>query len=144
MTTTAGWRPTTTHVRAVVGAAVFALIAILGRRPDLVVLATPLGVAATGAFLRRPVSDPVVEQTIDHATLREGQATTWRISLSDPDDLVDDVGYVFPTSRWVDTAPGTNTSALSLRDDGGSPLAVPLRSTHWGSHMVRPATLVQA
>ena len=142
MTSTAGWRPTAAHLRAVVGAAVFALIAVLGRRPDLVVLATPLVVATTGAVLRRPASKPVVEQTIDHATLREGQATSWKISISDPDDLVDDVGCVFPASRWVDTPPGTNTSVVSLRDDGDAPLAVHLRPTHWGSYLVRPATVV--
>lgn len=142
MTSTAEWKPTAAHVRAVVGAATFALIAVLGRRPDLIVLATPLAVAATGAVLHRPWRDPVVKQTIDHATLHEGQATTWKISISDPDDLVDDVGYVFPDARWIQTAPGTDTSAVSLRDDGDESCAVRLRPTHWGSHVVRPATVV--
>ena len=62
--------------------------------------------------------------------------------MTDPDDLVDDVGCVFPASRWVDTAPGTNTAVVSLRDDGDAPLAVRLRPIHWGSAAVRPATVV--
>ena len=142
MTSSGGWHPTATLLRGVAVAAMFMVVAVLGRRPDLIVLAAPLAVATAGAVLQRPMTEPVVTQAIDHVTLHEGQATTWRIGVADPDGCVDDVGYVFKGARWIDVEPTTAAAAVSLRDDGDRSLAVRLRPTHWGRHVVRPATVV--
>ena len=94
----ASWRPTTAHTRALIGGLLLAVVAVLGRRPDLLVIATPLAGAAVWAAMTRPSTPPTVHQSIDHRTLYEGQATTWRVSFDDPEGRVDDVAVVLAPS----------------------------------------------
>ncbi len=136
------WRPTTAHVRAHLGGLVLAIVALLARRPDLLVIATPLICAAAWAAILRPKRAVAVRQSIGHRMVREGEATTWHISIEDPDDLVDDVAAVIEASAFTDTEPIDGQVVVSLRDDGDEPLAVVVRSTRWGRRRVGPAHIV--
>ena len=142
MSTAATWRPTAAHVRAVLGGLLLCVIAVLARRPDLLVLATPLVVAAVWGAVLRPTRSPTVTQSIAHATLREGQATTWRITCADPEGRVEDVAALLGNAPWTDRDPVDGQVATSLRDDGSAPLAITVRSTRWGRRRIDPAVVV--
>ena len=135
-----GWRPTVSHVRAGVAGLVIAVIGALVRRPDAVVLAVPLVVAAVWGALGRPRRDPVVTQSIDHHLLREGDSTTWRIRVA-TDDEVEDVGAALwaPPYGELDPAWGEVAADVRGREVG---LAIGVRSTRWGRRGVGPARVV--
>lgn len=139
---TAAWRPTPAHARAVLSAGLLCCIAVLGRRPDLVVLATPLAVAALWARARQPVEPPTVRHSIGHSTVHEGQVTTWHVAVSDPEGGAEDVASVFSPSRWVRAHGRSDAALTSLPDDGDRPLAVPIRPTKWGTHVIHPTFVV--
>jgi len=136
------WQPTAAHFRALVGGLVLSVIAVLARRADLLVLATPLLGAAVWGALLRPQRTPVVRQSIAHGTVREGQATTWHITVQDPGGRVDDVAALLGPAPWIERDPIHGQIAVSLPDDGDGPLAVRLRSTRWGRRRLDPAVVV--
>ncbi len=136
------WRPTAAHLRASIGGVLLAVAAVLGRRPDLLVLATPLAGAAAWATALRPARPPMVGQSIGHGVLVEGEATTWHVSVDDPDGRVEDVAVLLPAAAWTEQRPADGQSAVSLRDDGDGPLAIVVRTTRWGRRAVGPALVV--
>lgn len=136
------WHPTTSHVRAHIGGLLLAVVAVLARRPDLLVLATPLIGAAVWAVTLRPTQTPSVRQSIGHRTLREGEATTWHTIIEDPEGLVDDVVAVLELPAFMDTQPIDGQVVCGLREDGYGPLDVVVRSTRWGRRRVGPAHVV--
>ncbi len=107
-----GWQPTAAQVRAGSSGAILAIVGALVRRPDAVVLAVPLLVIACWGALRRPRSEPVVSETIDHATVREGEATTWRIEVNRGSATQEPVGSRGHKDRDADPDVGPD-------DDGG-------------------------
>lgn len=138
----ASWRPTTAHTRALIGGLLLAVVAVLGRRPDLLVIATPLAGAAVWAAMTRPSTPPTVHQSIDHRTLYEGQATTWRVSFDDPEGRVDDVAVVLAPSAWTGLEPTDGQVVVDLRSDGDDALKVAVGTTRWGCRRVGPALIV--
>ena len=136
------WRPTTAHARALLGGVLLAFVAVLARRPDLLVLATPLVGAAVWAVMLRPLCLPEVRHSIGHGAIREGEATTWHIEVHDPEGRVDDVAAVLEAPTWIDRQPVDGQVVVSLRDDGDEPLAVVIRPTRWGSRRIGPALVV--
>lgn len=142
MTSTEQWQPTTAHVRAHLGGLLLAIAAVLARRPDLLVLGTPLICAAVWAVTLRPKCSLNVSQSIGHRTVREGEATIWHTSIDDPEGLVDDVAAVIESPTFIDTQPIDGQVVVSLHDDGHQPLDVIVRSTRWGCRRVGPAHVV--
>jgi uncharacterized protein (DUF58 family) len=136
------WRPTAAHARALTIAVVLGLLAVLGRRPDLLVLATPFVGAAVWAIVRRPAEAPVVRQTIGHRTVREGEATTWHIRVDDDEGRVDDVAVLLEAPAWVDRRPLEGQVVVGLHEDGPEGLDVVVRSTRWGRRQIGPALVV--
>jgi uncharacterized protein (DUF58 family) len=136
------WRPTTAHARALLGGLLLSFAAVLARRPDLLVLATPLVGAAVWAVMLRPQRLPKVRHSIGHGVIREGEATTWHIEAHDPEGRVDDVAAVLEAPTWTDRQPVDGQVVVSLRDDGDEPLAIVIRSTRWGSRRIGPALVV--
>ena len=136
------WSPTSAHARALLGGLLLTIAAVLARRPDLLVLATPLLGAAVWAVMLRPLSLPEVHHSIGHGTIREGEATTWHIEVHDPEGRVDDVAVVLEVPTWIERHPVHGQGVVSLRDDGDEPLAVVIRPTRWGSRRVGPALVV--
>ncbi len=136
------WRPTAAHVRALLAGLLLCIVAVLARRPDLLVLATPLVGAAVWASLLRPTTTPAISQTIAHSTLREGQATTWRIACDDPEGRVEDVAAVLGASLWIDRDPVHGQVVTSGHDASERPLEILVRSTRWGRRRIDPAVVV--
>ncbi|MGN6522587.1 MAG: hypothetical protein ACTHMZ_05190 [Actinomycetes bacterium] len=75
-----GWEPTAAHQRAVILAAAGAIAAVLGRRADLLVIVTPLVVAAVWGHLARPRTEVTGTARLGDTTLREGAATGLRVT----------------------------------------------------------------
>ena len=142
MRSSAHWEPTAAHARAVVAGLAFAVVAVLGRRPDLLVLATPLVAAAVWASARRPTQAPDVRQSIGHSVVREGEATTWHIDVRDHEGRIDDVAVQLDVSAWTMTDPIGAEVAASLHDDGDDALAVVVRPTRWGRRTVGPGLVM--
>ena len=136
------WRPTAAHARALVVSLVFAMAAVLGRRPDVLVLATPFVGAALWAIVRRPTEMPEVRQTIGHRTVREGDATTWHVHVDDAEGRVDDVAVLLEAPDWVDRRPLEGQVVVGLHEDGAEGLDVVVRSTRWGRRRIGPALVV--
>jgi uncharacterized protein (DUF58 family) len=136
------WRPTAAHARALIAAMVFSVAAVLGRRPDLLVLATPFVGAAVWAVLLRPTTLPEVRQAIGHRTVREGDATTWHVQVDDAEGRVEAVAALLEGPEWLDRNPLDGQVVVSLHDDGHEPLDVVVRSTRWGRRRVGPAMVV--
>jgi uncharacterized protein (DUF58 family) len=136
------WRPTPAHARAVLAGLLLAVAAVLARRPDLLVIATPFVGAAVWAVVLRPTRSPVVRQTIGRGMVREGEATTWQIQIDDPEGRVDDVAALLETPAWVDRQPIDGQTAAGLGGDGTEPLAMVVRASRWGCHQVGPALVV--
>ena len=71
----AGWRPTASLVRAALTSAALATVAVVFRRVDLLVLATPFLVHAAAVVVRRPQRTPRVASRLGNSALREGEGT---------------------------------------------------------------------
>ena len=139
MTTTDGWSPTAAHFRAVLGATLLVFAAVLARRADLLVFATPFAVVATWAVVVKPTTTPTVRQSLGHAMVREGDATTWHIDVDDAECRIDDVAAVLEVPAWIEQRPEEGQVATSLRDEGVGPLAVTIRPIRWGRRRIGPA-----
>ena len=137
-----GWQPTAAHARALVGGMLLAVVGVLARRPDLVVLAAPLLSAAVWAAWRRPTSAPEVRQSIGHVVLREGQATRWHVTVDDREGLVDEVALMMKPTHWSELEPESGEAVISLRDDDVAALDIGVRSTRWGRRRTGPALVV--
>ena len=136
------WRPTAAHARAVVGGLLLAGVAVLARRPDLLVIAAPLLGAALWGALLRPTVAPVVRQTIGHRVVREGGVTTWHVAVDDAEGRAEDVAAVLETPMWVDGRPIEGQVVVGLREDGDAGLQFELRPTRWGTRRLAPAIVV--
>lgn len=136
----ASWLPTPAHTRAtVVG---FALVAfgVLVRRPELLVLGTPLFLVSLWGFVTRPEQAPVVGAGPRHLTLREGQGTRW-VAQVQPGPGVEDLGLALMGTPHTEFEPASR--AVAVASDRAAPLtaAVACRSTRWGRRRLGPAVL---
>jgi len=112
-------------------AVVIIMLALVGRRPDLLVVVTPLAVVTVWSLLTRPTSPPTFDEHLEHSTIREGEATTWRGECSGVDEIDIAVASIQPTP-WMDIRPSSGVMTARAID-GTSSLAIRLRSTRWGS-----------
>ena len=157
MSTTAAptrpWRPTGAHVRAAVAGSGLALLAVWFRRPDVLVLATPLLVVAVWSLLSRPRRAPQVTPRLGPPVLREGQATRWSVGVEAVPGLVAAAARMSrrdhlqadPPSRTAVTVRSSAT-ATATATTGDAPealtLDVAVRSTRWGRRIVGPAVVM--
>ena len=166
-----GWQPTIAHLRASATGVILAIAAVLVRRPDLLVIATPLLVIAVWSNWLRPVRDPSAADHLAHHTVREGEATTWRVTVSDVrKDIPPDGGTIAGTigGRIAGRIAGTSLRASgaaevvtailaappfstlepasgvvsSVVDNGDVQLTISVRSTRWGRRLIGPARVV--
>lgn len=131
-----GWQPTVAHARAVVGAVALTAIAVIWRRPDLLVLAAPMVVVTSWSVMTRPGAASNFEDRVAHPTIREGDATTWHGRISG-EPMLDVAVAAVPPGAWIEARPtGGAVTAPAL--DGTASLAVDLRSTRWGVRAIEP------
>ena len=130
------WRPTVAYFRAAVGATTMIAFALIWRRPDLLVIATPAAVATVWSLLTRPGASPVLVERTGHPTIREGDATTWHGTISGSDE-VDLAVAELDDAPWFETVPtaGVVTAAAV---DGSANLEIRVRSTRWGTRPIEP------
>ncbi|GAA2024634.1 DUF58 domain-containing protein [Terrabacter terrae] len=133
-----GWEPTAAHQRAVILAAAGAIAAVLGRRADLLVIVTPLVVAAVWGHLARPGTEVTGTARLGDTTLREGTATGLRVTTEPA--LADVHGVVtVAQAPWVERKPSSGIVEL---EDGVAALG--LRSTRWGRRRVGTVSIALA
>ena len=124
------WQPTPALLRSVAAAVVLIAIALIWRRPDLLVIAAPFAVVTAWSSLNRPTRSPTLVDSVGHPTLREGDATVWRGAV-DGVPHIDLAVAVVDHDAWVETRPECGVTTAP-GDDGRALLEVPLRSTRWG------------
>lgn len=139
------WRPTAAHFRSTLLGVLGAVVAVATNRPDLLVLATPWLVVTTWAWIRRPRDRVTIAATLGHATVREGEATVLRSTVTVPPG-VDDVVVAVSPSVFLEQDPPLGIRVIgpadgTAPDDAGTRRAgvsVVLRSTRWGVRTVGP------
>ncbi|WP_040495609.1 DUF58 domain-containing protein [Ilumatobacter nonamiensis] len=130
------WRPTVAFMRAAVAAVVLIAIAVVWRRPDLLVLAAPMAVVTVWSLLTKPTGDLSIEEGLTHPTIREGDATRWRGTLSGNEHL-DLVVASMGDAPWFDRRPASGV-AVSQATNGRATVEVEVRSTRWGVRRLEP------
>ena len=134
------WRPTVAHCRAAILAAAMAACALTFRRPDLLVLATPPAVLTVWAVLTRPKAPPAVDEGLSHRTVREGDGLVWHCAMSGGDQL-DLAIATLADQAWIETRPASGVVS-GCAVDGTANLDLGLRSTRWGTRLVKPVRVV--
>src|SRR3954451_3517330 len=115
------WRPTAALVRVSVLPAAMAVLAVLARRADLLVIAAPLGLAAV-PLVRRPAGQPRVALSLTERTVNEGAAVPATASITGATG-VQTVACVLATPDWFRPPSGECVAAV-LRADGRDRIAV--------------------
>lgn len=138
--TTGPWRPTVAFVRSSLLAITLVTVAMLSRRPDLLVLGTPFALVTAWSTVTRPRVSPSLVDRLGHPTLREGDATMWRARV-DGADGTDLVSARMEPATWVDHRIDHGAVAVPIVD-GSTELGVVVRSTRWGRRLVDPVRLV--
>jgi len=135
-----GWHPTAAVLRVSVLPAGLALLAVLLRRPDLLVLVAPLALAAL-PLVRRPAGRPRAALEVGSGWVPEGDPVPASVSVVDADGA-QTAALELGTPDRVQPEPGT--VAAGVLRPAGAGFTVPLRLTarRWGWSAVGPATLV--
>jgi uncharacterized protein (DUF58 family) len=137
---TATWRPTVAFFRASVGAVAMAAFALVWRRPDLLVIATPLAVVTAWSLLTRPSTTPEFVEDLEHRTIREGDATTWHGAVSGVTEL-DLAVAALDAAPWIQAMPAGGVVVADAADGSGR-LDLRVRSTRWGIRPIEPVHVV--
>jgi len=126
------WRPTPAHFRAVAVAVVLVAAALVWRRPDLLVIATPFAAVTAWATMTWPRCSPTFDDTLEHPTIREGDATRWRgILRCSHGDTIDHAVAVLDHDPWIETRP-VHGAVVSASTHDRVVLEVSVRATRWG------------
>ncbi len=134
---TVGWRVTAAHQRAVLLGGAGLLGAVLLRRLDLLVLATPLLVVATWGRVARPRHTVSVRARIGHRRLPEGAATRWSVAVDVPEGG-DETTVRLSPGQFVDVDPRTDGACRGRPHDGRLEVSVVARATRWGLRRIGP------
>jgi uncharacterized protein (DUF58 family) len=134
------WQPSPAWFRSVATALLLIVAALVWRRPDLLVIATPFAVVTAWATMTRPTRTPTFADTVAHPTIREGDATRWQGTLTDAED-VDHALVALALDPWIDTRPSSATASGSPLG-GRVDLEVSGRATRWGVREIERAQVV--
>jgi uncharacterized protein (DUF58 family) len=135
------WRPTAAVVRVSVLPAALALLAVLVRRPDLVVLAAPLALAAV-PLLRRPTGRPRARLRLARDAVAEGEPVRATVTIDDAAGA-ETAALVLDTADRVTPASGRRLTAVArLRDGSPAVLELDLVARRWGHAVVGPGRLL--
>ncbi|MFX0537941.1 DUF58 domain-containing protein [Ornithinimicrobium sp. Y1847] len=100
----ATWRPTPAFVRLLVVALLTAPVAVLWRRPDLLVLITPLAIVLTWSLVSRPTALPRRSFRLSHGQVREGEQAL-AIAEMEPVEHADVLAAALPQTPFVEGVP---------------------------------------
>ena len=133
---------TSAHLRALLLGLLLVGVGVLLRRPDALVLGTPLLVVGLWATAVRPAVSPVVHAAVAHPLLREGQATRW-VATIQPGPGVEEAGLALLPTPHTQFVPAFRSAAMAFGKGTQSPeaLEVVCRSTRWGHRPLGPGTV---
>lgn len=127
---TADWRPTHAQLRATAAGLALLLAGVALGRPDLVVIATPLVLAALVGLADRPRAAPTLSCTTGAVTVHETEELRWRATASGlPAGAL--VAVRHPAQRWLEVDPERGLLVAADRS-GTAVLDTTLRATRWG------------
>ena len=135
------WRPTAAVLRVTVLPAALALLAVLVRRPDLVVLAAPLALAAV-PLLRRPTGRPRARLELAQETVAEGDPVQATLSVDDAAGAQTLAVVLDTTDRVQPASGGSFRRATGLPAAPAARLDLLLAAERWGWSTVGPGTLL--
>jgi len=131
-----GWRPTAALVRSGLGSLSLVVLALVIGRPDLLVLAVPLLVFTAAGIWQRPSQVPRVATKLVHSTLREGEGTAVRATLTNAAGVEHAVLALSP-HRFVAAQPATGVRAVTVIVPAATVLLdAPIGSMRWGRRSV--------
>jgi len=134
------WQPTAAVLRVSVLPAAVALVAVLTRRVDLLVVAAPLALAAL-PLLRRPVEVPAAVLSISDETPAEGSDLQVVVRVAGLTGA-ETVAVSAVARGWVRPRTGTRVGAVTRpHRDGTATLAFDLTAARWGRADVGPAAV---
>lgn len=134
------WQPTVALMRCAVTALLLTAAAVFWRRPDLLVVATPMALITAWALLTRPTEPVQLSAHLGTHTLREGESTRWRGTVSG-DDHIDFVTALLADAPWFQRQPEGGVVTVRTHD-GTAQIDIGVRSTRWGTRPVQPVTVV--
>lgn len=133
------WRPTAAHLRAVALGLTGAVLGALLRRPDLVVLASPLLVTALWAIWRRPSRPAVLRTAVRPDSVREGGRTEVAATVT-VDETAETVALALPLHPLVEYEPESACGVVAAAP-GPVTMAVDCRVMRWGRTTLGPAVV---
>ncbi|CAN5516333.1 hypothetical protein BH23ACT6_BH23ACT6_23110 [soil metagenome] len=135
------WAMTHAHLRVVVLAGIGLLAALLFRRPDLVVLTTPLAIIAAWGVLTRPTGTPQAKLLQSHSMVAEGESAYVGIEVSSVPGQ-DLAAGSLATSTYVEARGSRNARVLATPAAGTAVRgSIALRPTRWGRRRLGPAVV---
>jgi uncharacterized protein (DUF58 family) len=135
-----GWRPTWAHGRAVLLGVGGPLLAITFHRPDVLLASAPMVVVAAWSVLARPEADIDARVVLRRRSLREGESTALRLTVSGPG--ADEVAVGYAASAWAELKPDRGVIAVLDRASSVAEVDVEATMTRWGHHELGPASIV--
>lgn len=124
------WRPTSALVRSTITFAASALAAVLLGRPDLLVLAAPLGLASVLALAHAPRAAVIGGTAVADHWLQEGQSTTLRITAQSA--ALDQVTATLTAPAHIVTQPPSGVVSATPRRPDHAELSVTVSPRRWG------------
>ncbi len=155
------WRPTPALVRAVALVVLTVPVALLWRRPDLLVLAAPAAVVLAWSVATRPREVPERRLALSHAQVREGEQVLALVDV-EPVGGADLLATALSPAPYVEGVPlerqgrvddedGLPVLHASAVEDAHGPLVggqrrllVGVRVTRWGVRRIGPAQVAAA
>jgi len=134
------WQPTAALMRVTVLPAAIALLAVLARRPEILLLAAPLALSAV-PLARRPAPQPLAELVLPERTVNEDAQTRAVLTIAGAAG-VQTVVHTLATPDWVRPPDGSRVEVV-LRPDGSDRVAfrLSLSARRWGYSAVGPGTV---
>ena len=120
--------------------AALALLAVLVRRADLLVLLAPLALAAV-PLVRRPTGRPRATLEVAQGWVPEGEPAPATVAVADADGA-QTAALQLATPDWVRPEPGTAASGVVRPAGAGLAVILRLTAQRWGWSTVGPGTVV--
>lgn len=136
---TGGWRPSAALERAVALAGGLALLGIVMRRPDLVVLAGPFALGTAIALATRSRRLPAAALSLDPPALLESDQLTVQVHLDAGTDSAADAVAVRLPPGWFTAHRGRLAAAIAVHPNRPVALTFTLDPIRWGRAPVGPA-----
>jgi uncharacterized protein (DUF58 family) len=125
------WSPTPALSSALAVLALLPLLAVLLSRPDLLVIALPIGTGVLLGLLRRAYRLPEVELDTEATTLLEGESTRLAYRITAEEQI--DVLRLRPVLEgWIELPDGGRQLCTTVRPDRPRQFDYRLASTRWG------------